>query len=376
MVEHNTPHPYQVKLAKRFSSVHLIGPRMGDELISLVSHLFDAKEAEVALALPAYLPKKISVIAPKAGLSEVEAKERLDRLAKRRVIFGGSSGYSLLPLIPGVFEYFLMNGKSTPMHRNFGDGITRLFGSGYIKDFIGWVKAPAIRNIPIQEHVENQQAVADVDLVEKMLSAHSEFAVLNVCQCRQSVAFAGGSCKRAKIEDGCLLFGSFARGVKEQGTGYRVSRDEMREIIKERWSRNLVLLTANVSHGSPNAICTCCDCCCHGLETINHFGGMALMAQPKFKAVVDESLCTNCGRCIKPCNTMAHSVASKTHRYDPALCIGCATCVSACREGAITMVENPLYNEPSESFSRLVYRILPKMAVYMTRAAIHRLRSA
>ena len=100
------------------------------------------------------------------------------------------------------------------------------------------------------------------------------------------------------------------------------------------------------------------------------------MAQPKFKAVVDESLCTNCGRCIKPCNTMAHSVASKTHRYDPALCIGCATCVSACREGAITMVENPLYNEPSESFSRLVYRILPKMAVYMTRAAIHRLRSA
>ena len=366
---------YQEKLARRFSSVWLIGPPMGDELQALVCHLFEPEEARVALGLPSYMPKKLGHVAAKAGLAPEEARPLLEGLARKRLIYGGSAGYSLLPLIPGVFEYFLMNGKTTPMHKGFGERITRLFGSGYVKDYLGWVKAPSIRNIPIQEHVENEQRVADADLVEKLLGAHDLFAVLNVCQCRQSVAFAGGTCKRAKIEDGCLLFGSFAEGVVPQGTGYHVSREEMRGIIQERWARNLVLLTANVSHESPNAICTCCDCCCHGLETINHFGGMAMMAQPRFKVVVNEAACTHCGRCVKPCNTSAHFFVQKDHRYDPNRCIGCANCISACPEGALSLEENPLYNAPSKSFSRLFIRVMPKMVVYVTRAFLVRAKA-
>ncbi|WP_300667398.1 4Fe-4S dicluster domain-containing protein [Desulfoluna sp.] len=373
--ENVTADKYQEKLAERFSSVWLIGPPMGEELRALVCHLFTPEEARVVLGLPSYLPKKMSRVAKRAGVPAAEALPVLESLARRRVIFGGTSGYSLMPLIPGIFEYFLMNGKETPMHRGFGDRITHLFSTGYVKDFLGWVKAPSIRNIPIEEHVENQQAVADADLVEKLLAAHDTFAVLNVCQCRQSVAFSGGSCKRARVEDGCLLFGSFAEGVVPQGTGYHVTRDEMRAVIKERWARNLVLMTANVSHESPNAICTCCDCCCHGLETINHFGGMALMAEPRFKAVVDVTACTNCGRCLRACNTKAHSISKKEHLYDPTRCIGCAACLSVCPEGAITLQENPLYNPPSETFTRLFIRLSPKVAVYVTRAFLLRVRA-
>lgn len=366
---------YQEKLARRFSSVWLIGPPMGEELRALVCHLFTPEEARVALGLPSYLPKKVGPIARRAGVDAAEALPVLERLAARRVIFGGASGYSLMPLIPGIFEYFLMNGKQTPLHQGFGERITRLFSTGYVRDFLGWVKAPSIRNIPIEEHVEHRQAVADADLVEKLLAAHDTFAVLNVCQCRQSVAFAGGTCKRARVEDGCLLFGAFAQGVEAQGTGRPVSREEMRAIIRDRWERHLVLLTANVSHESPNAICTCCDCCCHGLETINHFGGMALMAEPRFKAVVDVAACTDCGRCLRACNTKAHAIADKKHRYDPTRCIGCAACLSACPEGAITLQENPLYNPPSETFSRLFIRLAPKVAAYVARASLIRLKA-
>lgn len=369
-----TPERYQQKLARRFSSVWLIGPPMGEALQTLVCHLFTPEEARVALGLPAYVPRKLSRVAAKAGLDPAEASPLLEGLARKRLIYGGTSGYSLLPLIPGIFEYFLMNGQETPMHKGFGSQITSLFGTGYVKDFIGWVKAPSIRNIPIEEHVESRQTVADADRVEKLLAAHETFAVLNVCQCRQSVAFAGGSCKRAKIEDGCLLFGSFADGVVPQGTGYHVSREEMRAIIRERWARNLVLLTANVSHESPNAICTCCDCCCHGLETINHFGGMALMAQPRFKAVVNPAACTDCGRCLRACNTHAHTVATKTHRYDPTRCIGCAACISACPEGALSLIENPLYTPPSTSFARLFLRMAPRFTAYVIRASLVRLK--
>jgi len=370
-----SPDIHQKQLARRFSSVWLIGPPMGDELQALVCHLFEPEEARVALGLPSYLPKKLKAVARRAQMTEAEALPVLERLAGRRVIYGGSSGYSLMPLIPGIFEYFLMNGKETPMHRGFGDRITRLFGTGYVKDFLGWVRAPAIRNIPIEEHVAHEQTVADADLVEKLLAAHDTFAVLNVCQCRQSVAFAGGRCKRARVEDGCLLFGSFAEGVVPQGTGYHVTREEMRAVIRERWERNLVLLTANVSHESPNAICTCCDCCCHGLETINHFGGMALMAEPRFKAVVDVSACTNCGRCLRACNTRAHTIENKEHRYDPTRCIGCAACLSACPEGAISLEPNPLYLPPSESFTRLFLRLSPKVAAFGARAFLIRLKA-
>ncbi len=376
---HHLEHPpldrYQKRLAVRFSSVWLIGPPMGDALQSLVSHLFNPAEAQVALGLPSYLPRKLPFVASMAGLSPEAARPLLQGLVKRRLIYGGASGYSLMPLIPGVFEYFLMGGEETSTHKGFGRRITALFGRGYVKDFIGWVKAPAIRNIPIQEHVEIQQRVADANLVEKLLAAHETFAVLNVCQCRQSVAFAGGHCKRARVEDGCLLFGAFAEGVVPRGTGYHVSREEMRAIILERWARHLVLLTANVSHESPNAICTCCDCCCHGLETINHYGGMALMAQPRFKVVVDTKACIHCGRCLKPCNTMAHGMADGAHHYDPARCIGCAACISACPTGALSLGENPLYTPPSSSLFHLLMRVVPRLVVYMIRALIVRGRA-
>lgn len=355
--------PAHVELARVFSSVLLLGPPMSRQLVEVVAHLFSPEEAEVARHLPYYYPRSLRAISRKAGRPAGEIEPLLEEMSRRRVIYGGRRGYSLLPLIPGMFEYLLMNGADSDWHREYARKITGLFGTGYVREYSGR-SLPAVRNIPVQTVIEDKSRVADADLISEMIDAHTEFTVLNVCQCRQSISFSGGECKRSAPEDGCLVFGSFARAAAGNGSGRRVEKEEMRDIVAERWEKKLVFLTGNVSPSSPNAICTCCDCCCHFLEAVNHYEAGALVAPPHFKAKVDASLCDNCGKCTRACNTGAHVMESKVHYYYPEKCIGCGICVEVCNKAnAITMVENPDYKPPSRDFQRLGLKLLPGLAM-------------
>ena len=355
-------HPAQVELAKRFSSVTLLGPPMGEKLVRLVAHLFSPEEAELARHLPAYYPRLLAKIAVKAGRRPEEIEPLLEALARRRVIYGGARGYSLLPLIPGMFEYMLMDGRDSDWHRQYARLLTDLFSTGYVRNY-NTRSLPAVRNIPVQSVIENQSRVLDADRMEEMIDRHELMAVLNVCQCRQSLYFLGHECKRSSPQDGCLVFGSFARDTEAGGNGRRVSKPEMRAIVTERWEKKLVFLTGNVAPASPNAICTCCDCCCHFLETVNHYQGKALVAASHFLARVDETLCNHCGKCAQVCNTYAHTFADKQHAFDISKCIGCGVCLGSCKPQAIAMVENPAYQPPAQGFGRLGLRLFPAGAL-------------
>jgi NAD-dependent dihydropyrimidine dehydrogenase PreA subunit len=146
----------------------------------------------------------------------------------------------------------------------------------------------------------------------------------------------------------------------------------MKDIVAERWEKKLVFMTGNVAPGNSNAICTCCDCCCHGLEAVNHFHSAGILAAPHFLARVDEARCNNCGKCARACNTYAHTWENKKHQYDPAKCIGCGNCVSVCKELAISMAENPSYKPPSKSFTTLGLKLLPATAWSGLRAKLSR----
>jgi len=351
-------HPSQIELARIFTSVRLFGPPMSDRLITLVAHLFTSEEASVAKYLPLYYTRPIKTIARKARQDTDKIKPLLEDMANRRIIYKGEKGYSLLPLIPGMFEYMLMNGADTPWHRRYAELVNDLFSTGYVRQYSGR-PVPAIRNIPVQSVIEGSSRVVDSDLMYEMIDCHNEFAVLNVCQCRQARFFTGHECKRSIPQDGCLTFGSTSLGVVKNGSARAVSKEEMRDIVQDRWEKKLVFMTANVHPSSPNAICTCCDCCCHFLESVNKYGGMTSVAPPHFMANLDESLCNNCGKCSKVCNTHAHTVEDKIHSFDIDKCIGCGLCVDACNQKAISMVENPAYKPPSRDFNRLGLRILP-----------------
>jgi ferredoxin len=355
-------HPSQVKLAKVMSSVRLLGPPFNEKLVRLVSHLFSPGEAEVARKLPFYYPQSLGMISLRTFTAREKILPLLTAMADRKVILRTKGGFSLLPLIPGMFEYMLIGGADTPWHREYARLLAEVFTTGYVKAY-SRVKLPAVKNIPVNVEVPNASRVAGNDAVLEMIEAHADLAVANVCQCRQSIRFVDGECVRSAPDDGCLIFGSFAAGSIHGGTARRVSREEMRDVVADRREKNLVFLTANITAENPNAICTCCDCCCHFLESVNHYGSKALVAAPPFLARVDEGLCNNCGRCVKACNTFAHSLENKIHSYSVDKCIGCGLCVGVCKKGAISMAPNAAYRPPARGFASLGISLMPKTAI-------------
>jgi ferredoxin len=364
-------HPSQVKLARVMSSVRLVGPPFDEKLVRLIAHLFSPDEAEIARKLPFYYPQSLRMISLRTFTSGRRLIPLLNSMADRKVIFRAGDGYSLLPLIPGMFEYMLMDGVDTPWHREYARLLADVYTTGYVRDY-SRVKLPAVKNIPVNVEVPSAGRVADTDAVAEMIEEHNDLAVANVCQCRQSILFVDGKCGRSSPDDGCLIFGSFAAGSINSGVARRVDRREMTDIVAERREKKLVLLTANITAENPNAICTCCDCCCHFLESINHYGCKSLLAPPRYLARVDDGLCNSCGLCVRACNTAAHRLVEKKHSYTSDKCIGCGFCVAVCKKGAISMAFNADYRRPARGFASLGISLMPKTAISGLRAILSR----
>ena len=354
-------HPAIIKLAQLFGSVKIMGPPMSDRLVELISHLFSPEEAEVCQGMTFLYPRSAGTISRKCKRDLCEILPILQSMGQRRVIHEDHEKFILFPLIPGIFEYMFMTGRNSPWHKKYAELNKDLFGTGYIGEYLTR-KINAVRNIPIQRVIENRNHIVDADLISNMINAHNHFAVLNYCPCRHSKKLMGHHCNRATPEDGCLVFGNYSKDTVSNGNGRAVSKTEMSNIAAERWEKKLVFLTANVDPTLPNAICTCCDCCCHTLETANHYSNNFLAAA-HYTAQVDDSLCSHCGECVLVCNSYAHVVVNKKHNHWAEKCIGCGHCLEACKKKAIRLVENPLFKKPTNRYSKLLLKMMPSITI-------------
>lgn len=350
-------HPALLDLARAFSSVKIMGPPVSDRLLTLVSHLYSVEEAEVCRGLTHLYPRPVRTIARICNRDPREVLPLLEGMAQRRVIHETQDRYMLYPLIPGLFEYVFMTGRNSPWHVEYARLVNELFGTGYVAEYLTR-DIGAIRNITVQQAIEHKNYIVDADLMSNMLDAHDRFAVLHHCPCRHSKKLLGRECKRASADEGCLVLGEFSAVTVSRGNGRAVGREEMREIVQQRWEKNLVFLTANVDPNVQNVICTCCDCCCHALETANHYS-RKFVAPSHCVPVVDDTVCNDCGRCVRVCNTYAHVIEERKHLLRTERCIGCGHCVRACPRNAIKLIENPAFKRPKTSYMQLLLNMFP-----------------
>jgi Fe-S-cluster-containing hydrogenase component 2 len=354
-------HPALVELARTFGSVKIMGPPMSAKLVELIAHLYSIEEAEVCRGLSFLYPRSAETVARICKRDPLEVLVLLQSMAQRRVIHAAGNKFLLYPLIPGIFEYVFMTGQDTPWHARYAKLVNELFGTGYIGEYLTR-EIGAIRNIPIQAAIDGTNYVVDSDLMSRMLNAHDRFAVLHYCPCRHSKRLLGRHCQRATPEEGCLVFGNFSSATVANGNGRSVSRAEMSHVVAERQRKKLVFLTANVDPAAQNVVCTCCDCCCHALETANHYS-RKFIAPAHYIAEVDDSSCNNCRRCLHACNTHAHMVEEGKHLLLTDRCIGCGYCVDACKAGAIRRVENRSFQKPAKGYLELLLRMMPSIAM-------------
>jgi len=361
--------PIYEKLSVVFNEEAMIGPREGNSLlIPFLQHCFTPEEAEVALHLPFfYSPVKIEKITKSMKKQPQEIKPILDAMVEKGTIRGRAKGYALLPVLPGMFENVLMDNKETPWHIEFARLANELYETGYVRTYLEH-PMKVVRSIPIGVDLGLKSHVLNEDHVELMIRSHDKMAVIHNCQCRQAKYLLGDECKKADRLDGCIAFGDFATGYIERGGATEIDKDSMRSIIQDRRDKNLVFFAGNVSASSNNQICTCCDCCCHMLGQIVNVDPEYIVSPPRYKVIVNDDKCNNCGKCLAACNTLAHTVAKRQHYFDQSRCIGCGLCLGICPTAAIELIENPLYRAPSKNFKTLAIRLAPAKIMSMVKA--------
>ncbi len=69
----------------------------------------------------------------------------------------------------------------------------------------------------------------------------------------------------------------------------------------------------------------------------------AYAAKKKLFHLIDQSFCTQCGKCVNSCPVEAIKVTKKDgktiHEIDPALCTQCGICIDNCPEEVISAKE-------------------------------------
>jgi electron transport complex protein RnfB len=311
--------------------------------IALLKQLFPPEQAEITMMLTYKLEslEQIQERAKKIGKSAEETERLLDATAARGVIGrrkrDGVNHYRTLPLLVGMLEGAVI---TTPAEKKpplvaaagqfFQDGL-------FMRDYIN-TKIPQMRTIPIQKSITPKHHIGSYDEIRKIIEQNSGPIVILECVCRAGTEKQGQPCKQTSRKETCMALGEVAKSVAESGKlGRVISKEEAIDILQKNQDDGLVLQPSNTL--APEAICSCCGCCCGLLKIQKMIPNPVSHWATNFFAVVNPELCTGCGECEARCQVAAMKMddEKKAAAVDLTRCLGCGLCVESCPENAIEL---------------------------------------
>jgi len=296
--------------------------------------LFTPEEAALAVNM-SYKAKSASSIATLAEVSEDIAKKNLESMANKGIIYSknkeGEKLYSLLPLIPGVFEFPFMKGGGTPMHQRLGQLWEDYHHEALGASFAGQ-PTPLMRVIAVEKSITAQDRVHPYEEVKNFIN-NANYIALTKCACRVSV----GKCDKPK--EVCLIFGEAAEFLVERGFARQISKEDGLKVLDQAEEAGLVH-TSNNSADRANLICNCCPCCCTVLRGRTQLKHLHAFEPSRFEAYVTGEDCTGCAICAEErCPVKAIEMRDDVAFVNTKECIGCGLCVTGCPAEAIKLVE-------------------------------------
>jgi ferredoxin len=314
----------------------------------LLKKLFNPEEAELAMALRP-VAEEIAAIAPRLGLAEAEAEEKIENLAEKGLIFrvrdGERKKYMAISYVVGIFEFQL--GR---IDREFAE----LFEAYKMFYGIHWLssKTKQLRTVPVGSAISSKSFVETYDRAREFVMSQDTIALAD-CICRKKNELLGKKCDNPR--ETCLVFGDVARFYMDYGMARPIGPEEALAVLDLAEKSALILSATNTEEHA--AICSCCTSCCGFLS------GMKLLPNPgdyvdsTYQAAVEPALCNACGECLKRCQMAAIDAGDPSYSVNQRRCVGCGLCVSSCDTGAISLVERAHAARPEGDFFHLLDRI-------------------
>lgn len=188
-----------------------------------------------------------------------------------------------------------------------------------------------------------QSTIVPTRIVEHFIEEASIHWIMNECICRSS-----SHCQDYPIDLGCLFLGEAALGI-DPALGRRVSKQEALDHLQRAREAGLVHLigrdkldTVWLDIGPDHkllTICNCCPCCClwRILPYVDPVIGSKVTRMPGVHVTVTDR-CVGCGQCTRGvCFVEAIHLEDRRAVIDDTLCRGCGRCVEICPQHAIEL---------------------------------------
>lgn len=329
--------------------------------------IYTPEEAEILsnFGMPYFVEERIGRIIRKSGTerSEEEVQEMFENLVKKGALFkrtekNGKAIYSLVPFIPGLFEFYFMSKADPPeMMKAVAEVLENYFFTTFAPETFNASRYPFFRVLPHQKSVERvielgeevpvEFQVLPFEIVSQYIASAERIAV-GRCACRDHSEIVDGAPRCDKPRDVCMVFGRVADYWVEKGIGWYVNHENAMEVLRRTEDAGLVHSTTNnleFETELPGMICNCCSCCCFILQGLHKVNRPRGIAQSNFDPQIDRSLCKVCKKCVDLC-PMGAIFQHPPHSEDLSdnfiyitmdKCIGCGVCASNCPNNAIML---------------------------------------
>jgi electron transport complex protein RnfB len=325
--------------------------------VALLKKLFTAEEAQLAVHLPIFMgddPIRIQTIAHKMKKNAGYVKEILEPMVKKGLVYvigeGEEARYSLLPFVPGILEFNV---------EKIDAELVRLLGKLRGKRGGDEVKTeiPLTRIIPVERSLDAETTVHPYESVVEAIKNSTSLCLMD-CMCRTATKQVGQDCGRP-IET-CLYMNAYADYLIRIGKGRRVNVKEAIEVLTQAEDAGLVHLANNARE--LFGICSCCGCCCMGLQGLTKMKDPNAVSKSEFRLIVNSDLCTGCEICIERCWIDVLRLENDRITADLDRCLGCGACAYTCPTGALRLErktpdeEQPLAADFGEMLTKMGWR--------------------
>ena len=300
-------------------------------------------------------PMTLAEIAEKTNIDEKSLKAKLDDMEERQVIRKmGDRYYSPNNIV--MFHH----GAIGWMREDLKKKVYPLWGDFFFEEWAdiiwdGFMQrkasgAPgAHRIIPSHKALKASPKVKPEDILwyedMEQILRKSERISFMMCGCRG--LWRKSDCDRPIETCMQVLFPPEDGEYKGEAVQYikppkDYNFEEALAVIDDCEDRGMIHIPLNTSHG--DLICNCCDDCCMVIHPLLKHGNIHEILTPsRYRAVVDQELCSSCQTCVKRCKFDAIEMVDVAGSDKPKAsiinehCLGCGVCVVKCPKQALTM---------------------------------------